>query len=124
MKKQILQLYVACASSPTLQEEVLVYIGTAPLNWVETVTFFKDIHKPLIANKHRAVHRCDFQHVQHQGSKNFLILQSGRNQLTITLIEKRKEHHVTCFFSFVMHFLNWGHFLRHFLRCSHKDGQA
>lgn len=93
MKKQILQLYVACASSPTLQEEVLVYLGTALLNWVETMTFFKDIHKPLTTNKHRVVHRCDFQRVQHQGSKNFLILQSGRNQLTIKLIGKRKERH-------------------------------
>ena len=108
MKKQILQLYVACASSPTLQQEVLVYIGTAPLNWVETVMFFKDIHKPLIANKH------DSQHVQHQGSKNFLILQSGRNQLTITLIGKRKEHHVTRFFFFCDAFFKLGSFSKTF----------
>lgn len=93
MKKQILQLYIACASSPTLREEVLVYIGTALLIWVETMTFFKDIHKPLITNKHRAVHRCDFEHVQHQGSKSFLVLKSINHQ-----IDREKKNTMTHFF--------------------------
>lgn len=94
---------------------------------VETTRLFKNIPRSLAVNSSRVIHSRGMKQVQHRVSKSLRFLwfcnQVKTNVLTIKLIRRTKAQQGTHGFS-VMYCVNWGHFLRHFLLCPHKNGHS